>query len=139
MSTEETTQVLYNACYGGFALSSKAVELYNLRMKQTEEGFEPPEFYFDYWCFERHDPMLLQIYKEIGKEFNGDHSSIEVKTISKKHVNYYHIKEEDGLESVSIDIGTYETDVMKDNMRAVLRNSMTNDEKIIEFNRILFD
>ena len=55
---EEEIEVLYNDKYGGWIISSKAWKLYKLR--KTNDSC-------NYLC-NRSDPILVQIYKELGNE-----------------------------------------------------------------------
>ena len=70
MYKEETIKVLYNTSYGELRPSNKAIELYNLRMKEIDPNFilidNIENAIYDIL---RHDPILIQIYYEIGKEF----------------------------------------------------------------------
>ena len=97
---EELIEILYNGCYGGWGISDKAVELYKLRNVNCNN--------FDDEDLCRNDPILIQIYNELGKEFNGEYAKIKIKKIPKKYKNYYYIHEYDGLESVKIDYTNYD-------------------------------
>ena len=133
-------KVVYNACYGGFGLSDKAIEAYLIKKEipyykvKTKMSFnsdvefyktEPSEelkakFLQDYWDvdytkeetrwkndnslysiqrdLERHDPILIQIVEELGKEANGMSADLQIDDITG---NKYRINEYDGNESVS--------------------------------------
>jgi hypothetical protein len=56
-----------NACYGGFSLSDKAVELYNMYA-----GTEYEDTYSLNWSTGRNDPNLVRVVEELGKEANGE-------------------------------------------------------------------
>ena len=121
-------QVLHNTCYGGFSLSEKAYELYHKRKKMHDPTYE------EVWYREipRHDPELIKIYYELGCHFGGTFSAIEVTQIERKYENFYEIKEYDGLESVYINEQAYKLYVIE----KILKNGMTNDEKISELNKL---
>jgi hypothetical protein len=102
-------KVVYNACYGGFTLSRKAVErLIELgavgvatELAEHDEGFK------DYpvlgsrgirLSLERHNPFLVQVVDELGSEASGDCSNLKIAELSG---NKYIIDEYDGFESVS--------------------------------------
>ena len=125
---EEEIEVLFNDCYGGWQISNKANKLYTLR--KTKDS--------NYYIRRRSDPILVQIYKELGDEFDGGkHSKTGIEKIPKKYENHYIISEYDGLESVEIDYTKYELDHLKQKIKEIIENnSMDNDEKINQFNNI---
>jgi len=85
---EEEIEVLYNNCYGGWRISDKAKNLYLL--KKNVESIN--------YVRKRSDPILVQIYKELGDEFDGGkYSKTGIEKIPKKYENYYYISEYDGL------------------------------------------
>jgi hypothetical protein len=103
---EETIDILFSKCSGGgYHPSKKAVELFNERKKQINPDFIPivPGLSF----LTRHDPVLVQIFREIGVEFNGKYCSMEIETIPKKYENFYYVREYDGEESIHIDYDKY--------------------------------
>ena len=57
----EEIEVLLNDCYGGWVISNKARELYKLRKTENSNNYST----------KRSDPILIQIYKELGDEFDG--------------------------------------------------------------------
>lgn len=128
-NNEEEIGVLYNACYGGWAMSDKAKELYTLRKTKNSN-----------YCRKRNDPILIQIYNELGNDFDSKHrhSKTSIKKISKKYENYYYISEYDGLETVVIDYTKYELDNLKQNIKEILENnSIDKDEKINKFKKMV--
>lgn len=125
---EEEIEVLYNDKYGGWTISSKARKLYKLR--KTNDSY-------NYLC-KRSDPILVQIYKELGDEFDEEkYSKTAIEKIPKKYEKYYIISEYDGLESVEIDYTKYELDHLKQKIKEILENnSIDNDEKINQFTKL---
>jgi hypothetical protein len=125
----EEIEVLLNDCYGGWVISNKAKKLYTLR--KTEN--------FNNYLTKRSDPILIQIYKELGNEFDGEeYSKTGIEKISKKYEYYYYITEYDGLETVEIDYTKYELDILKKNIKEILENdSIDNDEKINQFKKLI--
>jgi len=130
MVNEEEIEILINICYGGWNISKKAIDLYKLR----NPNFNVYESDFDYY-FHRNDVILIQIYKELGDDFDGGkHSKTGIKKIPKKYENHYIISEYDGLESVEIDYTKYELDNLKKKIKEILENNnIDNDEKIKQF------
>lgn len=119
---EEEIEVLLNDCYGGWRISNKARKLYELRRTNDSNNY----------IRKRSDPILVQIYKELGDEFDGgEHSKTGIEKIPKKYEKYYIISEYDGLESIEIDYTKYELDHLKQKIKEILENnSIDNDEKI---------
>jgi hypothetical protein len=128
-NNEEEIEVLLNDCYGGWEISSKANKLYALRTTKDS----------NYFLRKRSNPILVQIYKELGDEFDGGkHSKTGIEKIPKKYENYYYISEYDGLEKVEIDYTKYELDNLKKNIKEILENnSIDNDEKINQFKKMI--
>ena len=78
MVNEEEIEILLNICYGGWNITKKAIDLYKLRSSSYNvTGNE-----FDYY-FNRNDPILVQIYKELGNEFDNKYSKTKIKKILK--------------------------------------------------------
>jgi hypothetical protein len=128
MISEEEIEVLYNNCYGGWGISDKAKELYKLR--KTEN--------FNNCVRRRSDPILIQIYNELGNEFDAEFSKTTIEKIPKKYENYYFISEYDGLEAVEIDYTLYELDNLKQKIKEIVENSnFDNNEKINQMKKIL--
>lgn len=81
-------KVVYNGCYGGFGLSEEAEAI--LRSRGVV-------FYW-HWDIERHNPELVKVVEELGKEAGGEYSSLLIEEIPDGAE--YEIDEYDGLESV---------------------------------------
>jgi len=127
-NNEEEIEILYNDIYGGWRMSNKANKLYALRTTKDS----------NYYLFIRSDPVLIQIYNELGDEFDGKHSKTVIAKIPKKYENYYYISEYDGLETIEINYTKYELDILKKNIKEILENnSIDNDEKINQFTKII--
>lgn len=124
----EEIEVLYNNCYGGWRISDKAMELYTFRKTKNSNNSR-----------KRNDPILIQIYNELGDEFDGwEGSKTSIEKIPKKYENYYYISEYDGLEMVEIDYTKYELDNLKQRIKKILENnSIDNDEKISQFKKMI--
>lgn len=78
-------KIVYNACYGGYALSSKANEW--LRSKGV----------INLTNLERHNPLLVECVEELKEEASAEYSDLRVAEIEG---NIYRIEEYDGCESV---------------------------------------
>ena len=124
----EEIEILYNKKYGGWTISDKAKELYKLRTTNNVDS----DFH------ERNDTILIQIYKELGKEFDDKKfSKTLIKKIPKKYEEYYYISEYDGLETVNIDYTKYELDNLIKNIKKILgNNNFDNNEKINQFKKM---
>jgi len=121
-------KIVYNACYGGFNLSDKAIVRY-AELKGITLYPEMHERYSSYYlvpvekfkeveeicrkmgdhaaaydlCFEprrieRNDPILAQVVEELGKEVNGYGSELRIRELETG--TKYHIDEYDGAEFV---------------------------------------
>lgn len=138
MYKDETIKVLYNTSYGELRPSNKAINLYNLRMKKINPNFilidNIENTIYDIL---RHDPILIQIYYEIGKEFDGKYSNTKIGEIPKKYEKYYYIRYYDGFETLIIDYSKYELDEIKNKIREILKSPITNDEKISQLNKFI--
>ena len=138
---EGSIAVLYNACYGGWSPSKKAAELYNMRMTDQDPSFVHIDGAFDMSCLERHDPLLIEIYQELGDEFDSSKvSNTKVAMFSNKYKDFYVIREYDGLETVSIDITRYKLHKLTEKynkIKEILSNDTENDhDKIHQLKQI---
>ena len=139
---EGSMAILYNACYGGWSPSKQAAELYNTRMTNLDPSFVPIDGAFDMSCLERHDPLLIEIYQELGDAFDSSKvSNTKVAMFSNKYKDFYVIREYDGLETVAIDKTRYDLHELTETyhkIREVLSsdNTADNDEKIRQLKQI---
>lgn len=108
------TKIVYNACYGGFGLSEKAIQRYSdlaglgLTYKK-EEGKSWGNWYTpdgDYWAYNdisRTDPFLVQVVEELGLEADSGFSRLMIDELPAGTL--YRIDEYDGNESVETQDG----------------------------------
>lgn len=120
--SEPTISILYYNWYGGRCVSKKAIDLYNERMVKLNPEYNIKN---DCRCSEnkslwfqkrRHDPLLVEIFHELGSEFDDsddEQSKIAIKNIPKKYENCYTISEYDGKETISINFDKYKLDKIK--------------------------
>lgn len=127
MVTEDEIEILYNNKYGGWGISKKAFELYQLRSNS--------EFEKDFHC--RNDPILIQIYKELGDDFDSKFSRSRIKKIPKKYEKYYYIDEYDGKECVKIDYKEYKLDNIYTKIKEILQCDNDNNTKINEIEQFI--
>lgn len=85
------TQIVINACHGGFSLSETAELLY------LELSGKPIAEY--HWDVKRDDPMLVQVVLRLGDVANNQHSKLKVVEIPDDVE--WNIHEYDGLEWVA--------------------------------------
>lgn len=112
MTTEENMiGILYNNCYGGYMPSMKAEELYNQRICKTNDNGTDDDV-VPFYQLDRHDPLIVQIFHELGKEFNDEQQGTNIKLVEipEKYKNYYEIEEYDGVENVVVDYHRYIVD-----------------------------
>lgn len=105
-------KVAYNACYGGFSLSSDAVlrgrELsgdpnwgdMTLPGEKHRDG-SISEIGYPYPNVNRHDSVLIQIVEELGVKASGDCAFIKLKEVPYPYC--YRISSYDGMETVKIE------------------------------------
>jgi hypothetical protein len=124
----EEIEVLYNNCYGGWGVSNKAKDLYKLRKMNNSIN--------DYLS-KRSDPILIQIYHELGDEFDQKYSKTAIEKIPKKYEKYYFISEYDGLETVEIDYTKYKLDNLYSKIKIILQHNYDNNTKINEIEQFI--
>ena len=117
-------KIVYNNCYGGYALSDKAIDWLSehgserTRQFITQKKIEANERIKDYdpkvrvtanstrkfyimdavrSFLERHDPDLVAVVEALGKEVNDTFSSLAIEEIDG---DMYNIEEYDGKETV---------------------------------------
>ena len=88
------TKVVYNACYGGFSISTAALE------RMQELGFTGDTSVHEervalYDCA-RHNPILVQAVAELGIKAGGRYADLKIAQVS----GPYRIEKYDGLEEV---------------------------------------
>ena len=125
MIFEEEIEILYNSSYGGWRLSEKAIELYKLRNPTLTE-FKFSDYY------NRDDPILVQIYKELGNSFDDKYSKTKIKKILKKYENYYDIEEYDGKEWIKINYTKYKLNNIYTKIKEILNSNNNNNTKVNE-------
>lgn len=80
-------KIVYNACFGGFSLSTEAVNW----MKEKY-----PDFFNHIIC--RHDPRLVECVETLGDKASGRYSRLKIKEIDS---DCYRIDDYDGSETVT--------------------------------------
>ena len=86
-------KIVYNACYGGFSLSEKAINRY-----WEIKGEREPQIFFDERDLPRNDPALAQVVEELGREADGDCAKLLIYEIPAG--TKYYIDEYDGMEHI---------------------------------------
>jgi hypothetical protein len=90
--------VVINDCYGGFGLSTRAINDYKTLAGITDPSFSEREI-------PRDDPYLVKIVKELGMGANGTHSNLKLVEIPGDVK--WHIGDYDGAEWVAEDHRTW--------------------------------
>lgn len=129
MINEEEIEILYNDKYGGWGISKKAFELYQLRSGSNSE--------FESDFHSRNDPILVQIYKELGNDFDDKFSRSKIKKIPKKYEYFYYIEEYDGNECVKIDYKKYKLNNIYTKIKEILQSNNDNNTKIKEIDEFI--
>ena len=105
-------KVIVNACYGGFSLSDKAIELlfekkrWNLVKEVLDSGFTSyykdsigeNNFFYE-GDLDRNDPELVAVVEELGDEANGWPAELKIIDIP-DDVEWF-VQEYDGLEWIA--------------------------------------
>jgi hypothetical protein len=84
-------KVVYNACFGGFGLSPKAINECAKRGHQIEVDYD----------LDRSHPVLVSVVEDLGSEANGRSASLRIR--SWEDGVPFRIEEYDGAESVKVD------------------------------------
>ena len=123
---EPQLEIMVNTCYGGFSISEAAMDEYRRRCPDRQE--------FEYYHIDRHDPVMVEIVKELGTRANGLVAQIELRRIPALYAGHYSIGEYDGMENVVIHRNTYKVDAT----RAILLNrALTKSEKLARVSAVL--
>lgn len=85
------TKVVYNACFGGFSLSDKAIAYLRAEHSVTEDEYHVRR------DMARHDPRLVDVVEKLGADANGMCANLVIAEIDG---NLYRIDEYDGSECV---------------------------------------
>ena len=89
------TKIVYNACYGGFGLSDKAINRY-----WELKGEKGPEYWYT-GDLDRTDPILVRVVEELGEEAYGSFANLVIEELEAG--TRYRIEEYDGYESVEVE------------------------------------
>ena len=108
-------KIVYNDCYGGYALSDKAIDwlfehgsertkkfIVQKRLEANEKTINDSTKIFYVMdavrhFLDRHDPDLVAVVEALGKEVNGTFSSLAIEEIDGEE---YYIEEYDGKETI---------------------------------------
>ena len=93
-------KVAHNICYGGFTLSNKAVSILNdMKHLKGKKKLHPHSYAYpnNNKGLYRHDPDLIKVIEQLGKQANGSHTRIQIREIDGVR---YIIEEYDGMETV---------------------------------------
>lgn len=121
-----SVEIMFNTCYGGFSFSKAAMDEWHKLC--------PGKDTVRCWNIDRHDPVMVQIVKEMGARANGSFSKIELKKIPLEYLHHYEIGEYDGLEAVVINYNAYKIDTAKEILRD---QNLTKVEKLARVSAVL--
>lgn len=128
IENDNIIEILYNNNYCSWEISEKAIELYKLRKNLTK-------FDLDFCC--RNDPILVQIYKELGNDFDNNNSRTKIEKILKKYENYYYFEYDTGREYVKIDYTKYKLDTMYNKIKEILQSDNNDNIRINEIDQFI--
>ena len=96
------TKIVYNACYGGFSLSEKAIKRYwELKGETYPEHWWSTNLLAEHWwdrSIDRADPILVRVVEELGESASGGFAELKIRALVKGTL--YRIDEYDGFEQV---------------------------------------
>jgi hypothetical protein len=105
---------LYNACYGGFSFSEEFVRRMNEKRVAAGMETETDTWKFTEYSNERVDPMVIELYQELGSEASsGYYSQIHITWIPREFLKYVDVHDYDGTESVRVDFKDLDSDLLK--------------------------
>ncbi len=115
-------EIVINKCYGGYGLSSEAIELY-LTKKNIPIVLDPRsdsyfKYYvvaeyerFSYYNISRHDPILVEVVRELGERANGNCAELAI--VWAPDGCEYFVDEYDGMESIETWFQVSKQDLLK--------------------------
>ena len=90
----ECIKFMYNASYGGFSFSKKAMAMYH-------------EATGNHSIVSRKDEVMINIVEQLKNKANGPHAKIKIVNVPIKFENCIVCDEHDGYETVSVDYSLY--------------------------------
>ena len=121
-----------NRCYGGFAVSDFAMDLYGKRYK---EKFGK-EFKDSNQDLRRDDAILIDLVKEYPDRVSRSYSKLMLAYYPKKYHGFFRCFEEDGNEYGDINVEAYKLY----NINAIVKSTLNDDSnKIQQINAVLDD
>ena len=72
---DQIVYILINTCYGGFGISAEGLKLYNEKLLKLNPTAEPKKY--DLYI-KRDDPILHEVYRELGSKINKRNSKIRL-------------------------------------------------------------
>jgi len=90
----EYIKFMYNASYGGFSFSKKAMAMYH-------------EATGNHSIVSRKDEIMINIVEQLKNKANGPHAKIKIVNVPIKFENCIVCDEHDGYETVSVDYSLY--------------------------------
>ena len=112
-------------------MGEKTRDEYDRRKRESDPKYDEKKDGMEDWNYERygssvvrHDPILVQLFEELGpEEFEGikknkkgayeRKSDIRIELIDEKYIGYYEIDSYDGAERIDIDYSSYKLDQLK--------------------------
>ena len=89
---DKMSKIVYNACYGGFGMSQKAIDRYwELKGEPERLAWWPDDV-------DRADPILVQVVEELGEEAGSSAAELCIREL--KPGTKWRLQEYDGMEWV---------------------------------------
>ena len=116
--------VMVNNCFGGFGLSQEAIAEYYRRTRELATS-----------SICRHDPVMVQIVREMGHRANDRHARVELEDIPAEYADFYIIQEYDGRETLVIEYDRYKVAMAK----MILKNqNLSHKERLARISAVLY-
>lgn len=132
--SEIEIEYLTNYEYGRYEISTEAYELYKSRFATAypTEQF-PSKYDIETDVKYRMDPILIQIYHELGEQFNGRKNGIICEKIPKKYKDFAFIRNNEGYEMVTYD---YKSHILQHIKYIVSNPELSDSEKVSKIQTI---
>lgn len=126
-------KVVVNKCYGGFSLSSEAIEM--LKEKTPVNVLTSANIQFYYWS-NRHNKHLVSLLEEIGTErVSGQYARLFLEEWPDNIP--YKVHEYDGQESLEVDVKSFLQQIREELLILYQISDLPAAKKLVELERFL--
>ncbi len=126
--------MLSNCDIGRFKIIEFAIKIDDNKMLIINNNFVP---FNSSDNFKRHDQLLVKIFYKLGKKMNGDQCKLGITRIPKKYEECYYFTEIESCEFIHIDYFRYKCLQLHNDIKNILQNNSTNDDKVNRMNEYI--